>query len=123
MEPGGSRTETIGASPGPRFGSSAHTTRSEDEPLVTGRGRFTDDIALPGQVHAAFVRAPVAHATILSIDVAAAAGMPGVIAVITGRELAAKQIGSIPPIASFRGRNGEPMFHAEMPVLAADRVR
>jgi carbon-monoxide dehydrogenase large subunit len=49
--------------------------------------------------------------------------MPGVIAVITGRELAAEQIGSIPPIASFRGRNGEPMFHAEMPVLAADRVR
>ena len=47
---------------GARFGSSRHTIRSEDAPLVTGRGRFTDDLVVPGQAYAAFVRASVAHA-------------------------------------------------------------
>jgi carbon-monoxide dehydrogenase large subunit len=108
---------------GLRFGSSRSAARSEDEPLVTGRGRFTDDIALPGQAYAAFVRAPVAHAEVRTIDISAAAGLPGVIAVITGRELAAEQVGAIPPVASFNGRGGKPMFQAKMPVLAADRVR
>jgi aerobic carbon-monoxide dehydrogenase large subunit len=108
---------------GARFGSSRSAIRSEDEPLVTGRGRFTDDISVPGQAHAAFVRAPVAPADIAAIDVAAATAMPGVIAVITGRALAANEIGAIPPVASFNGRDGRPMFQARMPVLAADRVR
>jgi carbon-monoxide dehydrogenase large subunit len=110
---------TLDTLPGLRFGSSEHRVRSEDEPLVTGRGRFTDDIVLPGQAHAAFVRAPIAHAKVRAIEFAAAARMPGVIAIITGRE----QIGAIPPVASSVGRSGEPMFHARMPVLAADRVR
>jgi carbon-monoxide dehydrogenase large subunit len=108
---------------GARFGSDRSAIRSEDEPLVTGRGRFTDDIALPGQAHAAFVRAPVAPADIGPIDIAAAARMPGVIAVITGQDLAAENIGAIPPVASFSGRDGKPMFQARMPVLAAERVR
>src|SRR5215211_6337386 len=108
---------------GPRFGSDRSTIRSEDAPLVTGRGRFTDDIAVPGQAHAAFVRAPVAPADIGAIDVASASRMPGVLAAITGRDLASDNIGDIPPVASFNGRGGKPMFQARMPVLAADRVR
>ena len=51
--------------PGLRFGRARAAIRSEDAPLVTGAGRFTDDIDLPGQAHAAFVRAPVAHAAIV----------------------------------------------------------
>ena len=47
-----------------RFGSDHGARRSEDEPLLTGRGRFTDDLRVPGQAHAAFVRAPVGHAEI-----------------------------------------------------------
>src|SRR5262245_25601615 len=99
-----------------RFGSSA--IRSEDAPLVTGRGRFTDDSAWPGQAYAACVRATAAPADV-AVDVAAAAAMPGVLAVITGRDLAADGIGAIPPVASFNGRDGKPMFRASMPVLAA----
>ena len=72
-----------------RFGSGKDALRSEDVPLVTGQGRFTDDIAVPGQAHAAFVRTQVAHAHIRAVDTAAASRMPGVIAVITGRELEA----------------------------------
>ena len=108
---------------GTRFGSSRQTIRSEDAPLVTGRGRFTDDLVVPGQAHAAFVRASVAHAEIRAVDTAAASAMPGVIAVITGRDLEADGVGAIPPVASFPGRDGKPMVQARMPVLAVDRVR
>ena len=106
-----------------RFGSAQGTVRSEDVPLVTGQGRFTDDVVVAGQAHAAFVRAPVAHAHIRSVDTAAASRMPGVIGVITGRELVADDIGTIAPVAIFTGRNGQPMFTTGMPVLAAERVR
>ena len=108
---------------GLRFGSIRSTIRGEDAPLATGAGKFTDDINLPGQTYAAFVRGSVAHALIRSVDVATAAGMPGVVAVIAGRDLAADGIGSVPPVASFNGRDGKPMYQARMPVLAADRIR
>jgi aerobic carbon-monoxide dehydrogenase large subunit len=108
---------------GLRFGSARDALRSEDAPLLTGRGRFTDDLDAAGQAHAAFVRASAAHAVIRKVDAAPARGMPGVIAVITGRDLAADDIGDIPPVASFNGRDGRPMFQARMPVLAAERVR
>jgi carbon-monoxide dehydrogenase large subunit len=106
-----------------RFGSARDTLRSEDTPLVTGQGRFTDDLTVPGQAHAAFVRAAVAHAHIRSVETAAAGRMPGVLAVVTGRELAAAGIGAIAPLAILTGRDGQPMFTTKMPVLAADCVR
>lgn len=63
--------------------------RVEDAALLTGRGRFIDDLGVrPGTLHAAILRSPHAHADILSVDVAAAAAMPGVAAVIIGRDLA-----------------------------------
>ena len=58
--------------------------RKEDRRLLTGRGRFSDDIAAPGQAHAAFLRSPHAHARILDIDAADAVPAPGVLAVLTG---------------------------------------
>src|SRR5215217_6898368 len=106
-----------------RFGSGPHAIRSEDAPLVTGQGKFADDVDVPGQTYGALVRATIAHAVILKVDVASAMKMPGVLAVITGRDLATDNIGSIPPVASFNGRDGKPMFQARMPVLAAARVR
>jgi len=54
--------------------------------MVTGQGCFTDDLSLPGQVHAAVVRSPHAHAIIRSVDKAAALALPGVIAVLTGKD-------------------------------------
>lgn len=105
------------------FGSGRHAIRSEDLLLVSGHGKFTDDLDMPRQVHAAFVRATVAHGLIRNIDVAAAMKMPGVLSVISGRDLAADKIGDIPPIVAFPGRDGKPMFRAAMPVLATERVR
>ena len=69
------------------------------------------------------MRTTVAHAVIRKVDTASAIKMPGVIAAITGRDLAADDIGDIPPVASFNGRDGKPMFQATMPVLASERVR
>ena len=62
-----------------RFGSNHGALRSEDEPLLTGSGRFTDDLTVPGQAYGVFVRAPVSHAAIRAVDLAAARAMPGVL--------------------------------------------
>jgi carbon-monoxide dehydrogenase large subunit len=106
-----------------RFGSDHGALRSEDEPLLTGGGAFTDDLNVPGQAYGVFARAQVSHAAIRAIDGAAARAMPGVIGVYTGKDAAADGLGAIPPVAVFPGRDGKPMFAAAMPVLAHDRVR
>lgn len=106
-----------------RFGKAPSSSRLEDHALVTGSGRFSDDLALPGQAYAAFVRASVGHADIVSLQSDIAAGMPGVLAVITGQELVDAGIGPIPPQAVFTGKGGREMFRAKMPALTAARVR
>ncbi len=83
-----------------RFGSATGGRRSEDGPLLTGRGRFTDDVDLPGQVHAAFARSAAAHGVIRAVDTSRALALPGVLAVLTGLDLAAAGLGAIPPAAS-----------------------
>ncbi|MGY1744795.1 xanthine dehydrogenase family protein molybdopterin-binding subunit [Blastococcus sp. SYSU D00695] len=69
--------------------------RKEDARLITGRTTWTDNMVLPGMLHLAIVRSPVAHARITGIDVSAAQQAPNVVAVLTGRDLAEEQ-GSIP---------------------------
>jgi carbon-monoxide dehydrogenase large subunit len=106
-----------------RFGSATGGRRSEDGPLLTGRGRFTDDVDLPGPVHAAFARSAAAHGVIRAVDTSRALALPGVLAVLTGRDLAAAGLGAIPPAAAFPGRGGKPLASAPIPPLAVDRVR
>jgi aerobic carbon-monoxide dehydrogenase large subunit len=106
-----------------RFGTAAGGRRSEDGPLLSGRGRFTDDVDLPGQAHAVFVRAPIAHALIRGVDSTRALGLPGVLAVLTGADAQAAGLGAIAPAASFPGRGGQPLAAAPIPPLAIDRVR
>src|SRR5258706_12988487 len=106
-----------------RFGSDLGAVRSEDEPLLTGRGRFADDLNLPGQAHGVFVRATTGHARIRRVDIERAGAMPGVLAIITGADLTAAGLGGIPPVASAAGRDGAPMIAAAMPVLADGHIR
>ena len=106
-----------------RFGSDQGTLRSEDAPLLTGHGRFTDDLNAQGQAYAVFVRSPVSHATILGVDTTAARAMPGVIGIFAGSDTATDGLGGIPPVAGSIGRDGKPMVAAAMPVLAIDRIR
>lgn len=70
--------------------------RNEDIRLLTGKGRFSDDFRLEGQAYAAMVRSPHAHARIVSIDKTVALAMPGVLAVLTGADVAADKLGAIP---------------------------
>src|SRR6266516_8196040 len=64
--------------------------RKEDAPLVTGQGRYVDNLALPGMVWAAVVRSPMAHARIVRVDTSAALGLPGVVAAYSGADLASE---------------------------------
>ncbi|HVJ23470.1 MAG TPA: hypothetical protein VM756_05980, partial [Burkholderiales bacterium] len=66
----------------------ARVTRKEDYRFLTGTGQYTDDVTMPNQAYAAFVRSPHAHARIHGYDVAAALRMEGVVAVLTGAEVA-----------------------------------
>ncbi|HSE95480.1 MAG TPA: molybdopterin cofactor-binding domain-containing protein, partial [Methylomirabilota bacterium] len=76
------------------FGSSIK--RREDPRLITGKGVFTDDVKLPGQVYAVFVRSPHAHARLRRMDVSKAKQVPGVVAAFTGKELADGGVGPLP---------------------------
>jgi aerobic carbon-monoxide dehydrogenase large subunit len=105
--------------------------RREDGRLVTGQGCYSDDFNLPGQAYAQFVRSPHAHARILRIDPTAALAVPGVIAVLTGRDAESDGLAPIPhrPVPTnpnefpLGGRDGGSVFVAPHPVLPADTVR
>src|SRR5262245_19328347 len=97
--------------------------RLEDAHLMTGRGRFTDDIYQPGQAYCAFHRSPHAHARIVRIDTAAAERARGVIAVITGAEMAAAGLGSLPFAQLHKRPDGAPITAPPRLPLAADVAR
>src|SRR5712664_26108 len=90
--------------------------RREDRALVTGRGRFVDDLAVAGMLHLVLTRSPHAHACIRSLDASAARRMPGVVAVITPEDL-----GQIGPVPLMRLAPGTVI--PEYPLLAAGIVR
>jgi len=92
--------------------------RLEDDALLRGAGRYTDDFAPARAAHASFVRSPHAHARIRSIDTAAAARMPGVLAVLTGKDVAADKLGNVPCLIPLPGLKEPPR-----PILALDTVR
>ncbi len=106
-----------------QFGLGQAVTRKEDARLVTGRGRFTDDLQPPDCAHAVFLRSPHAHARILGIDCSEARRMPGVLAVFTCADLDAAGLGPLPCVTLYENRDGSPMAAPERPVLARERVR
>ena len=101
-------------------GIGASVKRTEDYRFLTGAGRYTDDINRPGQTYAYFVRSPHAHATLNGINKGAAEAAPGVVAVLTGDDLAADGVGGIP--CGFLPAPG-PMNEPPRPALAQGKVR
>src|SRR5436309_518974 len=97
--------------------------RSEDPVLVSGTGRFTDDVNLPGQAYCAIVRSHYAHGIIRGIDTAAARGMPGVLGAYTAADLEAGGVGPLPPRQVMNNRDGTPMLRPVRYALATDKVR
>ncbi len=101
----------------------ARIPRKEDYRFLTGAGQYTDDITLPRQTYAAFVRSPHAHARIKSVNTAGVKSAPGVLAVYTGDDIAAAKLGGLPCGWLITDVNGQPMKEPPYPVLAQGKVR
>ena len=86
--------------------------RKEDERFIRGKGTYVDDITLPGMLHMEILRSPFAHARIHKIDTSKAAALPGVVAVVTGQDLAAHNLAWMPTLSGDT-----------QAVLATDKVR
>ncbi len=112
--------------------------RKEDRRLLTGKGRYSDDLALPGQLFGHVLRSPHAHAVIRAIETAAAKAAPGVVAVLTREDIRADGLRPIPPDFFFLGpievqrqlpdvilvnSDGSEIFPSPYNLLAIDRVR
>ena len=106
-----------------RFGSGQAVRRIEDDALLAGQGRYTDDLRFEGQAQLFFVRSPYPHARILSVDTAAALAMPGVLQVVTGADLVAAGVRPLPGTAGFKRADGSPAATADRRALAHERVR
>jgi carbon-monoxide dehydrogenase large subunit len=110
------------STPYARFGSGQAVPRLEDEALLSGAGRYTDDIVLPQQAHLCFLRSPYPHARIVSIDANVARDLPGVLGIYTGADLVAAGVKPLAGNAGFKRSDGvaaSPLRRA----LAHERVR
>ena len=108
---------------GREVGIGKRVKRREDWALLTGRGRFIDDIDLPGEAHAWFVRSPHAHATLRAVDISEAMAMPGVVAVLTGADLASDHLGAMHNAMPLKNRDGSAIHNPLRIAMPADRVR
>ena len=106
-----------------KFGIGQPVRRVEDARLLAGGGRYTDDINLPRQAHAFFLRSPHAHATLDRIDSAAARNASGVLGVFVGDDLVKAGVGAIPCTAPLDNRDGTAMKMPDRHAIAVGRVR
>ena len=109
------------------FGIGQAVRRKEDARFLTGAGSFQDEINLSGQVHAVILRSPHAHADIVSLDADDARAAPGVLAVLTGADVRADGLATLPsmkdPRLEMTRRGGAPGYYPPQPILANGRVR
>ena len=106
-----------------KFGVGQPVRRKEDDTLVRGKGKYTDDFNLPGQVYAWIVRSSHAHGIIRGIDTKAARAMPGVLGVWTGTDLAAADHAPFTCGLPLKSRDGTPLLQTNRGALVSDKVR
>jgi len=104
-------------------GIGAAVRRKEDQRFITGRGQYVDDINRPHQLYAQIVRSPIPHGKINNVNVDAAKAVAGVVDVLTGADMAADGIGSLPCGWGINNKDGSPMVEPGHPPLAAEVVR
>jgi len=97
--------------------------RREDYRFLTGQGTYTDDIDRPGQFYAYILRSPRAHARITGIDTSAAALAPGVVSVLTGKDMAADGVGGLPCGWQIHSKDGAARIEPPQPPVVVGRVR
>lgn len=106
-----------------KFGVGQPVRRKEDDTLLRGKGKYTDDFSLPGQLYAWMVRSPHAHGIIRGIDTSAAKAMPGVVGVWTGADLASSDYGPFTCGLPLKNRDGSPLKQTNRTALMIDKVR
>jgi carbon-monoxide dehydrogenase large subunit len=106
-----------------KYGVGQPVRRKEDDTLVRGKGRYTDDFNLPGQAYAVIVRSSHAHGTIRDIGLDAARTMPGVLGVWTGKDIEAAGYGPFTCGLPLKSRDGSPLLQTNRQALATDKVR
>jgi aerobic carbon-monoxide dehydrogenase large subunit len=106
-----------------KFGLGQPVRRHEDLRLITGQGRYTDDVVLPQMTYAFVLRSPVAHANIKRLDVSPAQRMPGVLFVASGDDIRADGLGDVPCTVPLVSRDGKPRHDTPRPALAQGKVR
>ncbi|MCP1757251.1 xanthine dehydrogenase family protein molybdopterin-binding subunit [Bradyrhizobium elkanii] len=106
-----------------KYGVGQPVRRKEDDTLVRGKGKYTDDFSLPGQAYCWMVRSSHAHGLIKGIDTAAAKAMPGVLGVWTGADLAAAGYNPFTCGLPLKNRDGSPLKQTNRPALVTDKVR
>src|SRR6201985_1849403 len=106
-----------------KYGVGQPVRRKEDDTLVRGKGKYTDDFNLPGQAYAWIVRSSHAHGVIQGIDAEAAKAMPGVLGVWTGEDLVAAGYGPFTCALPLKSRDGTPLHHTNRTALMTDKVR
>jgi len=114
-------TETL--LPPDRFAIGQSVSRKEDPVLLRGEGRYTDDLNLPGQLHAVMVRSRVAHGILRGVDADEARAMPGIHAVYVAADLVAAGIHPMPANVTGQNHDGRPIPKPRQMALATDRVR
>ncbi|HTK79019.1 MAG TPA: xanthine dehydrogenase family protein molybdopterin-binding subunit [Rhizomicrobium sp.] len=105
-----------------KFGIGQSVRRTEDIRFVTGQGQYTEDLHFDRETHVAFLRSPHAHARIQSIDTSAAESAPGVVGVLTWKDVEAAGANPMPCMAPLRNRDGSPIKQTPKPLLAKDLV-
>lgn len=105
-----------------KFGIGQPVRRTEDNRFITGRGQYTEDLHFEGEAHVAFLRSPYAHARILSVDTSASEAAPGVIGVLTWKDVEAAGANPMPCLAPLQNRDGSPIKKTPKPLLARDRI-
>ena len=106
-----------------KFGVGQPVRRKEDDTLVRGKGKYTDDFSLPGQVYAWIVRSSHAHGILRGIDTETAKAMPGVLGVWTGADLASANYGPYTCGLPIKSRDGSPLLQTNRTALMSDKVR
>ena len=106
-----------------RFGSGQAVRRLEDQALLSGSGRYTDDVQPAGLTHLVFVRSPYPHARIVSVDASSARDMPGVLGIWSGADLVAAGVKPMPGTAGFKRPGGGPGVSPPRRALAHECVR
>src|SRR5690242_16651940 len=105
-----------------KFGIGQSVLRTEDNRLVTGRGQYTEDLQFEKAAQVAFLRSPHAHARVVSIETSAAKAAPGVIGVLSWKDVEAAGAGPMPCMAPLRNRDGSAIKQTPKPLLAKDHV-